>query len=82
MQKLGGLKNATALYLNMDYYTIRLSPASQDMTTIVNELGKFRYNPFPTGMCASGDIFQSKVDELLGNIEGVKMYTDGILVLS
>ena len=32
-------------------------------------------------MCASWDVFQSKVDELLGDIKGVKTYTDDILVL-
>ena len=34
------------------------------------------------GICASGDIFQAKVDELLSDIDGVKLYSDGILVLS
>ena len=34
------------------------------------------------GMCALGDIFQAKVDELLGDIEGVKIYIDDLLVLS
>ena len=52
------------------------------MTTIVNELVKFKYNHLPMGMCALGDILQSKLDELLGDIEGVKAYTDDILVLS
>ena len=33
------------------------------------------------GMCASGDIFQAKVYELLGNIESVKIYIDTMLVL-
>ena len=33
------------------------------------------------GLYASGDIFQAKVDDLLGDIEGVNMYTDNILVL-
>ena len=33
------------------------------------------------GMCASGDIFQAKVDELLGDTEGVKTYIYDILVL-
>ena len=33
------------------------------------------------GMCASGDIFQSKVDELLGYIKGIKTYIYYILVL-
>ena len=65
----------------MGYYTIRLYPDSQDMTTIVTEFGKFRYNCLPMGMCASGDIFQAKVEELLGVIEGIKTYIDDILVL-
>ena len=56
----------------MGYYTIRLCPASQDMTDIVTEFGKFRYNRLPMGMCASGDIFQANVDKLPGDIEGVK----------
>ena len=66
----------------MEYYTIRISPASQDMTTIVTKFGKFRYSRLPMGMCASMDIFQAKVNKLLGDIEGVKTYIDDILILS
>ena len=33
------------------------------------------------GMCASVDVFQAKLDELIGYIEGVKTYIDDILVL-
>ena len=65
----------------MGYYTIRLSPASQDMTTIVTEFGKFRYNCLPMGICASGDIFQTKVNKLLDDIEVVKTYINDITVL-
>ena len=34
------------------------------------------------GMCASGDILQSKLDNLLGDIEGIKTYIGDIIVLS
>ena len=34
------------------------------------------------GMCASGDIFQAKIDKLLSDIKGVKTYINYILVLS
>ena len=51
------------------------------MTTIVNEFGKFRYNCLSMVMCASEDIFQAKVDKLLGDIEGVETYIDDILIL-
>ena len=65
----------------MGYYTIRLYPTSQDMTTIITEFYKFRYNCLPMGMCASGDIFQDNVDKLLSDIEGVKTYIGYIIVL-
>ena len=51
------------------------------MTTIVTEFGKFRYNRLPMGVCALGGIFQAKVDKLLGDIKGIKIYIDDILVL-
>ena len=82
MQQLEGLQYATALYLNMGYSTIRISPDSQDMTTIVTEFGKFRYNCLLMGMCTSGEIFQDNVDKLLGDIEGVKTGINDVLVLS
>ena len=81
-QQLEDFQYATSLDLNMEYYTIRLSPASQDMTTIVTEFVKFRYNRLPMGMCSLGDIFQDKVNKLLGDVEAVKTYIDDILVLS
>ena len=52
------------------------------MTTIVIEFGKFVYNRLPMGMCTSGDIFQAKVDNIFGDIEGVKTYIGDIPVLS
>ena len=52
------------------------------MTEIVTELGKLRYNRFPMGMCSLGDIFQAKVDDLLGDIKATKTYINDILLLS
>ena len=81
LKELEGLQYVKELYINMGYYTIRLYPASQYMTTIVTEFGKFRYNRLPMGMCTSGDILQAKIDELIGDIDGVKTYIDDIIVL-
>ena len=52
------------------------------MITIVTEYGKFRNNILPMGMCASGDILQANVDEILGDIGGVKKYIYDISVLN
>ena len=34
------------------------------------------------GMCTFGDIFQAKVDKILGDIEGVKKHIDDVPILS
>ena len=81
MQKLEGFHYTKSLDLNMGYYTKGIFPASQYMTTIVTEFGKFRYNRLPMGMCASGHILQSKVDKLLDEIKCVKTYIYDVIVL-
>ena len=79
IQHLEGFQYATALDINTGYYTIRLLPASQDMTTIVTAVGKLRYNILPMDMCYSRYIyFKAKVENLLGGIKGVKTHIDDI----
>ena len=81
LQQLEGFKFATALDLNMGYYTIPLAECSKNITTIVTEFGKFRYTCLPMGMVISGDVFQSKIYDLIGDIDGVKTYIDDILCI-
>ena len=50
MQQLEGFQYATALDLNMGYYTIDILPKSCDLTTIVTEFGRFKYNIFQMEM--------------------------------
>ena len=72
LQQLEGFTFATALDLNMGYYTIPLAECSKDITTIVTEFGKFRYTCLPMGMVISGDVLQSKVYDLIGDSDGVR----------
>ena len=65
----------------MKYYSIRIFPESWNMTKIVTEFGKFRSNRHPMGVCSSGDIFQAKLDKILGDIMGIKTYIKDILLL-
>ena len=81
LQNLDGFTHATALDLNMGYYHIVLSPESADMCTIITEFGKFRYKRLPMGVCGSPDIFQAKINELLGDIEGIRAYIDDVLAI-
>ena len=60
---------------------MEIFPESWDLTTIVAEFGKFRYNKFQMILCYTGDTFQAKVDDLLGDIEGLKIYIEDIMIL-
>ena len=50
------------------------------MMKISTEFWKFRYNRLTMYMCASGDIFRAKVDHLLGDINGVKIYINDVFI--
>ena len=81
LQQLEGFQYATSLDMNMGYYHIALSEEASDMCTIITEFGKYRYKRLPMGVSCSPDIFQAKIYELLGDIEGTRAYIDDILVI-
>ena len=81
IQQLEGLKYDMSLDLSLGYYTIQIFLRSLDSTNNVTEFGKFGYNRVPMGLCASGDNFQAKVDQIIVDIKGVKTYINNILVL-
>ena len=64
----------------MGYYVIDISTHRNNIATIVTKFGIFNYNQPLMGMCASGDIFQAKVDELFSDIQGFITYINVILV--
>jgi hypothetical protein len=60
LQELEGFTFATALDLNMGYYTIRLDkldPAASKICTIIFPWGKYSYKRLPMGIAGSPDIF-------------------------
>ena len=73
---------ATALDLNMGYYTIRLDPDASKICTIIFPWGKYSYLHLPMGIAGSPDIFQGKMPELMMALEYVKTYLDDLLVIS
>ncbi len=63
LQELEGFSYATALDLNMGYYTIRLDPDSSKICPIIFPWGKYSYKRLSMGIAGSPDIFQSKMTE-------------------
>jgi hypothetical protein len=57
LQELEGITFATALDLNMGYYTIRLDPDASRICTVIFPWGKYSYKRLPMGIVGSLDIF-------------------------
>ncbi|MGH7974636.1 MAG: reverse transcriptase domain-containing protein, partial [bacterium] len=80
LQKLESFSYATALDLNMGYFTIRLVPDAQKLCTIILPWGKYKYLRLPLGVANSPDIFQDKMSALMVGLEFVRTYLDDLLV--
>jgi hypothetical protein len=82
LQEIGGFSYATALDLNMGYYTIRLNPDASKICTIIFPWGKYSYKRLPIGIAGSPDIFQGKMLELMESLEFVRAHLDNLLCIS
>ena len=76
LQELEGFTFATALDLNMGYYTIRLKPDASKICTIIFPCGKYSYLRLPMGIAGSPDVSQAKMSELMVALEFVRTYLD------
>ncbi len=81
LQEIEGFFYATALDLNMGYYTIRLDPDASKICTIIFPWGKYSYKRLPMGIAGSPDIFQGKMSELMESLEFVRAYLDDLLCI-
>jgi hypothetical protein len=82
LQEMEGFSFATALDLNMGYYTIRLDPHASKICTIISPWGKYSYKQLPNCIAGSPDIFQGKMSELMESLEYVRAYLDDLLCIS
>jgi hypothetical protein len=71
LQEQEGFTYATALDLNMGYYTIRLDPMASEMCTIIFPWGKYSYKRLLMGFGGSADIFHAQIMDLMAYLEFV-----------
>jgi hypothetical protein len=82
LQELEGFTYATALHLNMGYYTIWLVPMASKICTIIFPWGKYSYKRLPMGFGGSADIFQAQIMDLVASLEFVRAYMDDLLIIT
>jgi hypothetical protein len=82
LQEIEGFSYATALDLNMGYYTIRLDPDASEICTIIFPWGKYSYKRLTMRIAGSPDIFQEKMLKLMETLDYVQAYLDDLLCIS
>ena len=80
LQEIEGFTYATALDLNMGYYTIRLDPDSQKICSIILPWGKYSYAT-SNGYLRIAHFFQEKMTSLMQSLEYVRTYTDDLSII-
>ncbi len=81
LQELEGFTYATALDLNMGYYTIRLDPTLSEMYTIIFPWQKYSYTRLPMDFQGLANIFQAHIMGLMASLEFVWVYMDSLLII-
>jgi hypothetical protein len=79
--ELEGFTYATALDLNMGYYTIRLDPMMSKMCNIIFPWGKYSYKRLPMGFVGSANIFQAQIMDLMTSLKFVQAYMDVFIII-
>ncbi len=82
LEELEGFTYATALDLNIGYYTIRLDPTASEMCTIIFPWEKYSYKRLPMGFGGSADIFQAQIMDLMASLEFVRTYMDDLFIIT
>ncbi len=81
LQELEGFTYATALDLEMGYYTIKLDQTAPKMCTIIFPWGKYSYKRLPMGFGGSANIFQAQIMDLMASIKFVQAHMDNLLII-
>ena len=77
---LQGAKIFSKLDAKSGYWSVRLHPESQLLTTFQSPFGRYCYKRLPFGLSVSQDIFQLKMDQILDQVDGVIGIADDVAV--
>ena len=79
------IKTANAKYFsvvdaNSGYWQIRLDEKSSKLCTFNTPWGRYRYTKLPYGIKMAGDIFVQEINKIVGDLPGIRIVTDVILI--
>ena len=78
--QLAGAKYFTVLDATAGYWNVPLSKEASILTTFQTPFGRFCYLRMPFGICSAQEVFQNRMDRVFGELPGVHVIVDDILV--
>ena len=81
LPKLKNAKIFSKLDIKEAYWHLRLDSQSSEMTTMITPFGRYCWARLPFGLKVSSEIFQRKLNEALGDLDGVFTIADDIIVV-
>ena len=63
------------------YWHVRLDEASSKLTTMITPFDRYMWKRLLFGLKVSSEIFQRKIDEALGDLDGVFNIVDVVVIV-
>ena len=77
---LAHAKVFSVLDLKSGFWHVQVDDSSSTLTTMGTPFGRFRWKRLPFGVAPAPEVFQQRLDEILMDLEGIKVIVNDILV--
>ena len=81
LPKLKDAKIFSKLDVKEAYWYVGLDEASSKLTTMITPFGRYMWKRLPYGLKVSSEIFQRKIGESLGDLDGVFNISDDVVIV-
>ncbi|GFT25449.1 transposon Tf2-6 polyprotein [Nephila pilipes] len=80
ISRLEGKKIFSVVDLKDGFWHVLLDEVSSEICTFNTPFGRYKFNKLPFGIVSAPEVFQKRNQKLFGDIEGVEIYFDDIIV--
>ncbi|GFT28159.1 uncharacterized protein K02A2.6 [Trichonephila clavipes] len=80
ISRLEGKKIFLVVDLKDGFWDVPLDEVSSEFCTFNTPFGRYKFNKMPFGIVSAPEVFQKRNQKLFGNIQGVEIYFDDIIV--
>ncbi|GBM63522.1 Uncharacterized protein K02A2.6 [Araneus ventricosus] len=80
ISRLEGKQCFSVLDLKEGFWQVPLDKDSAELCTFNSPFGRYKFNRLPFGICSAPEVFQKKNQKLFGDIKGVEIYFDDLII--